>query len=103
MPGAAKKSLDRPDDRVAAEGIAADVVQVGEASVSRNTFQPGAHCGIAVHEASRIAAAAGAGEILVSTTTRALAGSDGLTFGEGGVHQLKGLDGPRELYSVEVS
>ena len=287
MPGAAKKSFDRPDERVAAEGIAADVVQVGEASVSRNTFQPGAHCalggrimpgnvratescqahhtgvllegrlhiemddgstldiapndvfdippghdgwvtseapmrainwsgvrtwipeaesgqrmlatmlvtdivgstemaarlghdawrdllgrhnqvirsvldrlrgrevnttgdgfvaifdspgravraavairpalaniglevrqgvhtgeiervgddvrGITVHEASRIAAAADAGEILVSATTRALAGGDGFAFGERGMHQLKGLDGPRELFSVAAS
>jgi class 3 adenylate cyclase len=58
--------------------------------------------GIAVHEASRIAAAAGPGEILVSATTRALAGSDGLAFVDRGSHELKGLDGARELFGVDV-
>lgn len=46
MAGALKKSLDRPDERLLVEGIAADVVQVGDASVSRNVFQPGAHCAL---------------------------------------------------------
>jgi class 3 adenylate cyclase len=58
--------------------------------------------GIAVHEASRIAAAAGPGEILVSATTRALAGSDGLAFVDRGSHELKGLDGAHELFGVDV-
>lgn len=46
MPGALKKSLDRPDERIQVEGVAADVVQIGDASVSRNTFQVGAHCAL---------------------------------------------------------
>jgi class 3 adenylate cyclase len=46
MAGPQKKSLDMPDERVAFEGIAADVVQLGDASVSRNVFQPGAHCAL---------------------------------------------------------
>jgi len=46
MAGAQKKNLDSPDERVAFEGIAADVVQLGDASVSRNIFQPGAHCAL---------------------------------------------------------
>ena len=46
MAGAQKKSLDSPDERVAFEGIAADVVQLGDASISRNVFQPGAHCAL---------------------------------------------------------
>lgn len=58
--------------------------------------------GIAVHEASRIAATAGSGEILVSATTRALAGGDGLAFADRGSHELKGLDGARELFGVDV-
>ena len=44
--GAEKKNLDDPDERVEFEGVAADVVQVGDASISRNVFQPGAHCAL---------------------------------------------------------
>jgi class 3 adenylate cyclase len=46
MAGAEKKNLDAPDERVELEGVAADVVQVGDASISRNVFQPGAHCAL---------------------------------------------------------
>jgi class 3 adenylate cyclase len=46
MAGAFKKSLDLPDSRLEVEGITADVVQVGDASISRNVFQPGAHCAL---------------------------------------------------------
>ena len=56
--------------------------------------------GIAVHEAARVAAAAGAGEILVSEVTRALASGSGATFGPGGPHDLKGIEGTRMLYPV---
>lgn len=56
--------------------------------------------GIAVHEAARIAAAAGPGSILVSEVTRALANGSGITFGTGSSHELKGIDGPRMLYPV---
>lgn len=41
-----KKNLDTPDQRIQFEGLAADVVQVGDASISRNVFQPGAHCAL---------------------------------------------------------
>ena len=53
--------------------------------------------GIAVHEAARIMAAAGPGEILVSDLTRGLAGASGLRFEDRGVHELKGLDGEWHL------
>jgi class 3 adenylate cyclase len=46
LAGAEKKNLGSPDERVEIEGVAADVVQVGEASISRNVFQPGAHCAL---------------------------------------------------------
>jgi class 3 adenylate cyclase len=46
MAGAQKKNLDNPDERLMFEGFALDVVQVGDASVSRNVFQPGAHCAL---------------------------------------------------------
>jgi class 3 adenylate cyclase len=44
--GAQKRSLDVPDERVESGGIAAEVVQVGDASISRVEFQPGAHCAL---------------------------------------------------------
>jgi class 3 adenylate cyclase len=53
--------------------------------------------GIAVHEAARVMAAAGPGEILVSDLTRALAGAAGLRFEDRGTHELKGLEGEWRL------
>jgi class 3 adenylate cyclase len=55
--------------------------------------------GIAVHEAARILSEAGAHEILVSATTRALAGSSESAFRNRGTHVLKGLPGERELFA----
>jgi class 3 adenylate cyclase len=55
--------------------------------------------GVAVHEAARIMALAAPGEILVSDTTRALVQGAGLAFEDRGVHQLKGLPDPRQLYA----
>ena len=52
--------------------------------------------GVAVHEAARIMAQAGPGEILVSEATRLFAGS-GLAFEDHGIHTLKGLDGEWRL------
>ena len=46
MAGAQKKSLDVPDEHVTFEGVMADVVQIGDTSVARNVFQPGAHCAL---------------------------------------------------------
>jgi class 3 adenylate cyclase len=59
--------------------------------------------GIAVHEAARIAAAAGAGEILVSFTTRTLAEGAEVAFEDRGSHELKGLSGSRQLFAVTSS
>ncbi len=55
--------------------------------------------GVAVHEAARILSAAAGDEILVSATTRALAGSAGLTFAARGTRELKGLPGEWELFA----
>jgi len=44
--GAQKKNLDSPDERLEFEGVAANVVQVADAAISRNVFQPGAHCAL---------------------------------------------------------
>ena len=53
--------------------------------------------GIAVHEAARVMAAAGPGEVLVSDMTRALAGAAGLHFEDRGMHTFKGIEGEWRL------
>ena len=57
--------------------------------------------GIAVHLAARVAAAAGAGEVLVSRTVVDLVAGSGLTFAARGGHALKGVPGEWELFAVE--
>jgi class 3 adenylate cyclase len=57
--------------------------------------------GVAVHAAARIAALAGPGEVLVSGTTRDLLDGSGLRFGDRGQHELKGLEGRRQVYALE--
>lgn len=57
--------------------------------------------GLAVHAAARIVDEAGAGEVLVSATTRDLAeGATGLVFESRGRFRLRGLNREHELFSV---
>src|SRR5262245_55529185 len=70
-------------------------VHVGEVRIADGDVQ-----GIAVHEAARVAAAAGGGEILVSEVARALTLGAGYSFESRGEHELKGLEGPRTLYAL---
>jgi class 3 adenylate cyclase len=56
--------------------------------------------GIAVHVGARIMGLAGAGEVLVSSTTCDLVAGSGLDFEERGEHLLKGIEGPRRLYAA---
>lgn len=56
--------------------------------------------GIAVHIGARIGAAAGAGEILISSTVKDLVAGSGLGFDERGEHTLKGVADPWRLYAV---
>ncbi len=58
--------------------------------------------GIAVHTAARIMADAGSGEILVSATVMDLLDGSGLAFEDAGIHELKGLHGPRQLYRLSA-
>ncbi len=69
-------------------------VHVGEVTLTQDGVR-----GLAVHEAARIMAAAGSGEILVSDIARALAAPAGLTFEDRGEQTLKGIEGPRRLYA----
>jgi pimeloyl-ACP methyl ester carboxylesterase len=56
--------------------------------------------GIAVHIAARVEAAAGAGEVLTSSTVKDLVVGSGLRFGERGLHALAGVPGQWPLYAV---
>jgi class 3 adenylate cyclase len=56
--------------------------------------------GVAVHETARIMALGGAGEILVSSTTREVSGGLALSYQDRGVHQLKGIASPRHVFAV---
>lgn len=56
--------------------------------------------GIAVHIGARVASAAGAGEVLVSRTVRDLVSGSGITFDDRGLHDLKGVPEPWQLFSV---
>jgi pimeloyl-ACP methyl ester carboxylesterase len=55
--------------------------------------------GIAVHTGARVAAMAGPGEVLVSSTVRDLVAGSGIQFEDRGEHELKGV-GAWRLYSV---
>ncbi len=55
--------------------------------------------GIAVHTGARVAALAGAGEVLVSSTVHDLVSGSGIAFEERGEHELKGL-GARRVFAV---
>jgi class 3 adenylate cyclase len=57
--------------------------------------------GIAVHLAARIAAAARAGDVLVSSTVKDLVAGSGIRFSDRGSHALKGFDGEMRLYAVD--
>ena len=56
--------------------------------------------GIAVHVGARIMSFAGAGDVLVSSTTRDLVAGSGLEFDDRGEHELKGVEGPRRLFAA---
>jgi class 3 adenylate cyclase len=56
--------------------------------------------GIAVHLAARVMATADGGELLVSETVRDIVAGSGLRFEERGLHELKGIEGPRRLFVV---
>jgi class 3 adenylate cyclase len=56
--------------------------------------------GIAVHTGARVAAHAGPGEVLVSSTVKDLVAGSGLEFQDRGVHELKGIPGEWRLYAA---
>jgi len=56
--------------------------------------------GVAVHTAARVASLAGAGDVLVSGTTRDLLDGSELSLESRGEHELKGLSGVRPIFAV---
>jgi class 3 adenylate cyclase len=56
--------------------------------------------GIAVHTGARVAAKAGPGEVLTSSTVKDLVAGSGLEFEDRGSHELKGVPGEWRLYAV---
>jgi class 3 adenylate cyclase len=56
--------------------------------------------GIAVNICARVAAAAGVGEVLVSSTVKDLVSGAGLTFSDRGAHILKGVPGEWRLFAA---
>jgi class 3 adenylate cyclase len=56
--------------------------------------------GLAVHAAARVMSIAGAGEVVVSSTTRDLLEGSGLRLDDAGTHELKALAGKRQLFRV---
>ena len=58
--------------------------------------------GIAVHIAARVGAKASASEVLVSGTVKDLVAGSGITFGERGEHELKGVPDTWKLFAVDA-
>ncbi|HWL91262.1 MAG TPA: adenylate/guanylate cyclase domain-containing protein [Actinomycetota bacterium] len=56
--------------------------------------------GLAVHIAARVSAAAGAGEVMVSSTVRDLLAGAAVTFDDRGEHELKGVPGAWRLFAA---
>ena len=71
-------------------------VHTGEVEMLPN----GNVAGISVHVGARVAAAAGPGEVLVSSSVRDLVSGSGFTFEDRGMHALKGVEEERRLYAV---
>ena len=56
--------------------------------------------GVAVHVGARVAAVAGPGEVLVSSTVHDLIAGSGIELADRGLHALKGVEDERRLYAV---
>ena len=85
--------------REAVEGIGLEVragLHTGECEIL-----DGKVAGIAVSIGARVAAQAGAGEILVSQTVKDLVAGSGISFGDRGAAELKGVPGEWRLFAVE--
>jgi len=59
--------------------------------------------GMAVHIGARVMALAGAGEVLVSSTTRDLVAGSGIEFDARGAHALKGVPGKWQIFRAKAA
>jgi class 3 adenylate cyclase/pimeloyl-ACP methyl ester carboxylesterase len=83
-------------DGVRTLGLEARIgIHVGECE-----FHDDKIAGLAVNIGSRVASTAGASEVLVSQTVRDLVAGSGITFGDRGIHELKGIPGSWQLFAV---
>ena len=88
-----------------AQAIAADAHSLGiEVRIGLHTGECEVRgddlAGIAVHIGARVAAVAGPGEVLVTSTVRDLVAGSGIEFAEQGAHELKGVPGEWHVLSV---
>ena len=84
--------------RSGAEGLGLRIraaVHTGEVEMAGTDIR-----GVAVHEASRMLAMAGPGEIFVSAVTAGLVGEIEATLEDRGEHELRGIAGTRRIYAV---
>jgi class 3 adenylate cyclase len=96
-PGQAIRAARAMGDALATIGVEIRAgVHTGEVEVRGEQIG-----GLAVHIGARVAAAAGAGEILVSSTVKELLVGSGFVFTDRGEHELKGVPGTWRLYAVE--
>jgi class 3 adenylate cyclase len=72
-------------------------IHAGEVVLSGETVS-----GLGVHIAARVMAEARPNEILVSRTVRDLMAGSAVTFADAGVHEMKGIVEPWQLYRVEA-
>lgn len=83
------------------DALAAIEVPIRAGVHTGEVIPSGSHLrGVALHAAARIVALAGAGEVMVSSTTRELAEGSDLAFESRGRHRLKGLDDEREVFAI---
>ena len=101
-------SFDGPGRAIeCARALVADVRALGlELRIGLHTGECERHdgklTGIAVPVGARVADAAQAGEVLVSSTVKDLVAGSGLEFDDRGVHELKGVPGEWRLYAVRA-
>ena len=96
--GAARTVQAAIDMRAAVQAIGLEIragIHTAEVEVV-----PGGIRGLAVHETARIMALGAGGEILVSSTTRELSAGSGVSYQDRGIHQLKGITSPRQIFAV---
>jgi class 3 adenylate cyclase len=87
------RDIDREDQALGLRTRA--VVHTGEVELADRSLR-----GIAVHIASRLISLASPGEVLVSNTVRDLVAGSGFVFADRGMHVLKGVPEPRQVFAL---